>query len=571
MFPLLIFINLERINYFSNNSSLHRVVSALPSVLLSYIFILFLIIMLFTLIYDLFISTLIVSVILYIFYLISFYRKLVTGWVFVPTDITFLNNMSSLADITSISIEWRLIVPTVATILLLTALFVLNRLYLKQYERANRYLMRIVIFIITGVGFSILFLTSFSKYYIMPALGVDVRVKYTNNQVYDKHGAIMGFYIAYDYNSVQAPEGYNRKELEILQASIDAEAYVKEAHQSKPNVIVILSEAFSDPTIWPNLSFSQEPLKNFKELSAKYTSGKFITPSFGGSTANVEYEFVTGIPYIFTGHGSLPYNEPDIYFKNDVVYALPYIYESNGYSTVAIHSYNRTFFNRDKIYKKMGFDKFIGMEDMTDSYNRGSYISDEYLTDKIIEQLENKQDDEPLFVWAITMANHYPYTEDKYADDEKNGITSTSSQLTREQLDSVDSYLNGIVDADIQLKRLVDYLEGQEEDTIVVFYGDHLPIVGEQAFDIYTSLGYIDSDDNIEWSTEEYYKMYSTNYLVYNNYGLQSQNLGDVSPYFLANHLLNISEVYKPLYFHFLDKAYESFSAMINNVYVKNF
>ncbi|WP_282434452.1 sulfatase-like hydrolase/transferase [Desulfosporosinus acididurans] len=42
--------------------------------------------------------------------------------------------------------------------------------------------------------------------------------------------------------------------------------------------------------------------------------------------------------------------------------ALPSILHRQGYATSAIHTYDNWFYNRNNVYKEMGFDKFISKE-----------------------------------------------------------------------------------------------------------------------------------------------------------------------------------------------------------------
>ena len=47
---------------------------------------------------------------------------------------------------------------------------------------------------------------------------------------------------------------------------------------------------------------------------------------------------------------------------------LPKIMKNNGYKTVALHTYDKTFYDRDKNYANMGFDEFIGIDEFVPVY-----------------------------------------------------------------------------------------------------------------------------------------------------------------------------------------------------------
>ncbi len=571
LFPMLLFLTLETMNYSEKNNAILRALNAFPSLILSWILIYLLIVILHLITGRLFISSFVITAVLYFFYVVNFFRKHITGWVFVPTDLSFARKMKNMLDFANLNPDQRIINPLPVVLVLLVILFFAAR-ELPKLERSRKRLaaLGLALFVFGGLFFS-----SFSKRWIMPIFGVDVRQSFTNNQVYDRNGVIIGFYIAYAFDTMQLPKKYTEDSCLELVDSVKQQALDKISDQAKasadgkkPNVIVIMSEAFSDPSRWSNLAFSEEPIPFYKQMLEETIGGTLVTPAFAGSTCNVEYEFLTGLSYMFTGHGRIPYEEVEKYFGNEKIIAMPQIYKENGYNTVALHTYEGSFFNRDKIYPILGFDKFISSEDMKGAPIEGQYISDKYFTDRLIGELKNKRPNQPLFLFGVTMENHYDYPPNKYPKGNK--IKSTSSLLNDEQQGSVDAYLHGISNADTQLKRLTEYLKGYKEPTILVFFGDHLPSLANSAFEVYTALDYLKSNDDITWSKDDFYKMYTTTYAVWTNYGNTKNSFGTISPYFLANQLLNMSQVDKPVYYHFLDTAYDAFHGMKDNLYVNH-
>ena len=53
-----------------------------------------------------------------------------------------------------------------------------------------------------------------------------------------------------------------------------------------------MSEAFWDPTKLTNLSFSEDPVPNLHRYTENFR-GQTIAPTFGGNTANTEFEALT--------------------------------------------------------------------------------------------------------------------------------------------------------------------------------------------------------------------------------------------------------------------------------------
>ena len=46
------------------------------------------------------------------------------------------------------------------------------------------------------------------------------------------------------------------------------------------------------------------------------------------------------------------------------IYALPYYLNSIGYQTFAMHNNYSYYYNRNKVYPDLGFEKFISLENM---------------------------------------------------------------------------------------------------------------------------------------------------------------------------------------------------------------
>lgn len=60
-------------------------------------------------------------------------------------------------------------------------------------------------------------------------------------------------------------------------------------------VVMILSESFSDPTRIPDVAFSVDPMPNIRAIKDATTSGLMLSPGYGGGTANIEYQALTGL------------------------------------------------------------------------------------------------------------------------------------------------------------------------------------------------------------------------------------------------------------------------------------
>ncbi|MDD2515788.1 MAG: LTA synthase family protein [Candidatus Gracilibacteria bacterium] len=368
---------------------------------------------------------------------------------------------------------------------------------------------------------------------------------------YDHNGFIAGFFVNIGNVNIKKPANYNEKTINEL-----VQKYSKVGNNSeikKPNVIFILSESFWDITQLPNVSFSSNPIINFNEIKKNSTTGNFISPTFGGKTALVEFEILTGNSIKYLPFGSIPYQQ---YIKKPVL-SVVQEFRKNGYQTLALHTFEKIFFNRVGAYPFLGFDKFIGIEDLKNPKYKGPFVSDEEFTDQVINNFKNKDLTKPLFLLGITMQNHFTYEGEKYKNLE---IKTTGTGISAKSINILNNYSQGIMDADKQLGRLIKFLKEQKEPTIVVFFGDHLGSMGENYL-TYKETGFISPKENNNGADEENKKMYSTEFLIWNNYSQkqENKNIGNIGATYFGNYLLDyIGFQNKNPYYNYLSDEYNN-------------
>ena len=99
----------------------------------------------------------------------------------------------------------------------------------------------------------------------------------------------------------------------------------------KPDIIIVMSESFWDPTRLPGVKITPDPIANVRKLR----SGSMFSPEFGGMTANVEFEALTGFSNAFLPYGSIPYQQ----YVRGTMPSLATFLKSEGYRTRAIHPF----------------------------------------------------------------------------------------------------------------------------------------------------------------------------------------------------------------------------------------
>ena len=322
---------------------------------------------------------------------------------------------------------------------------------------------------------------------------------FTPTTISYKNGTALAFVMELRYLSVEKPKGYNAEEAASELAAMDDTSKVQavfaegddssltanaqngsgnaqsasgnaqdaEETETLPNIIVIMGEAFSDPAVLGDFSVNTDymPFVRSQMDGADNTISGWLNVSvLGGNTANTEFEYLTGNTMAFLPQGSIPYQQ---YISGQTPSLASHL-ASLGYETVAMHPYNASGWDRDKVYPDMGFSQMYFLPDFKDPLLVRKYVSDQSDFEKIIEIYEQDRDGRPLFLFNVTMQNHSSYTEsfDNFVPDIE--VTDSTSQ-------ALNNYLSLIHLSDQALEELISYFDNQEEETLIVFFGDHQP------------------------------------------------------------------------------------------------
>lgn len=321
------------------------------------------------------------------------------------------------------------------------------------------------------------------------AFGI-VNQTWNQNLNHHNNGFLLAFLGNVQSAIIRAPSDYAQDKLPAVLETVmgskrDLTPVQRKENATAPNVVIVMSEAFWDPTVLPSVQYSEDPLKFFHSLHDKQKQNYFMSPAFAGGTANVEFEALTGFSNAFLPSGSIPYQQ----YLTRPVPSLASLFASMGYDTAAIHTYHGWFWNRNKVYQHFGFNKFIDIESFKSAPRKGPYIADSALTDRILGEL--KEGTQPKFIFAVSMENHSPYAPGRYGT---NRVKVTSSTLSPQLSDMLEVYTQGVYDADRALEDLVKGIEASGEPTVVLFFGDHLPFLGPN-LDVYARTGFYNSSE----------------------------------------------------------------------------
>ena len=286
---------------------------------------------------------------------------------------------------------------------------------------------------------------------------------------------------------------------------------------SKPNITVIQSESFFDARrLHP--SIKTDILNNFDACNAESVQyGKLKVPAWGANTMRSEFSFLTGLKYQDMGlYRYYPYQ----FIKQMPVSSIASALQAQGYYCVCIHPHPASFFGREALFPKLGFDEFIDIGSFEGAEKFGPYISDQSVTDKILE-ITKQITDKPLFIFAITMENHGPLHLEKTSKQEQSEYYSDTKVSGMSDLTV---YLRHLKNADKMIKALTDNYRQSNRETTLCFYGDHIPSMPN----IYQATDYNDSHSD---------------YFIWRSNPINSNVQVNISIESLATKLLSYSKV----------------------------
>ncbi|MFA6361792.1 MAG: LTA synthase family protein, partial [Candidatus Shapirobacteria bacterium] len=263
----------------------------------------------------------------------------------------------------------------------------------------------------------------------------------------------------------------------------------------------------------------------------------FVSPSFGGGTANVEFEFLTGLSNYFLNNAS-PYSQT---IKKSLP-SLFTLFKDKKYLTTVIHPFFVSMYNRQTVYKNFGLDNFITIEDMPNYETAGPYVSDEYFNKEILKQLNST--DQSQFIFALSMQNHVTFKANRYSE---HPITFKSSLNSNDQ-EILQSYVDGINLTDHSYAFLKQELSKSKKPTIIFFFGDHLTFL-DSNYNIYKETGFNINDEN---------KKRHTPLAVWSNYKTDINLPQNISPNFLSLEVLKSANITPKYQFSYLNSLISS-------------
>lgn len=423
---------------------------------------------------NVFFSSALVGLIAGAMSLINRVKLTIRGEPFVPRDISLIKEAADAAGSYDMTLPWF----QIGCLVVMTAVFIVLGvlLPLKKSEDAPKKrgaLVRVMGFVLclaVLVGAVGLVYSSTDLYN-----SFETTEPYNLSSVNNELG--FAYYFCYHFSTykIEKPEGFDRDEAASWETG-----YESAPDAADVNVVFVMNEAFSDILnedvfVFPE---GENPMEVYNTLAEGENAwaGHIVVPYFAGGTADTEFDVASGMQTNLLNPAA-----PSLTAFRTVNRDLDSIFRifgADGYTSCFMHPGQSWFYNRENVYDWFGADESFFVEDFDAEY-KGSWVTDESVLRELVSRFEEKSAGGGLdFTYAVTIQNHMSYTAEKYGDYVCPEV-ETTAELSPEIQTAVNVYAEGIRDANAMLEDLTGFYSEQSEPVLLVFFGDHLPYLGD--------------------------------------------------------------------------------------------
>ncbi|MCH3921438.1 LTA synthase family protein [Limosilactobacillus sp.] len=247
------------------------------------------------------------------------------------------------------------------------------------------------------------------------------------------------------------------------------------------NVIVIHLESFQQFIIDKKINGQEVTpfLNSLYHSNETYAFDNFFHQVGQGKTSDAENLLETstfGLPQgsLFATLGS----------DNTFQGAPAILKQRAGYTSAVFHGNVASFWNRNNVYKNLGYQYFFDASyyDTSGDKSTGYGLKDKLLFKDSIKYLQTLQ--QPFYAKYITVTNHFPYELDDEDKDPNFTTTDTGDS-------NIDNYFVTAHYLDQSLQEFFNYLKksGLYNHSIIMIYGDHYGISNSENSSLASVLG----------------------------------------------------------------------------------
>lgn len=386
-----------------------------------------------------------------------------------PTEVTMVSAYGDILSMVPKPILWITIV--VLTILIVFIIFCETKVPQRKLNWKSRLLSILVAIVVFGSSTRINHWNSIvSKW--LSSYGNDPAF-WNQEWGVQQNGALQQFLNNIDTNIMESSESYSRKKVNKIAEKYEGQARKinkdRSNNLSTQTIVFNLSESLANPNRLKGVELSKNPLLNIDNIKKNTTSGLMISSGLGGGTANMEYMTLTGLPVSnFSPTIATPYTQ--------VVPNSSQTLTINNYfkKSTAIHPYRGSFYSREVVYKKFGFQRFMYLGSKYKINHKikigtNPYVSDETAYQNTLDVINGYKNGQ--FINLVTMQNHMPYSD--YYDN--SGDYQVNSDMDDSEKNTISNYSAGISYTDRAVQKFIEQIDKINKPITVVFYGDHLP------------------------------------------------------------------------------------------------
>jgi phosphoglycerol transferase MdoB-like AlkP superfamily enzyme len=219
-------------------------------------------------------------------------------------------------------------------------------------------------------------------------------------------------------------------------------------------IVVAQCESFFDFRRLDGCPLALPALDTARRRAAAW--GTLETPIAGGYTMRSEFALLTGRkPQDIGFDRYYPYLKSAPYGQQ----SLPAALRNSGYQTTFIHPYYADFFWRHRGLPAIGFDRLLMIEAFSGAARVGDYVADLAVAERVVTIAKASQ--RRQFLFAATMENHGPWEVGRFP-----GLS-----------EPIAIFKQHLANGDRMLGYLLDAFENWPGRVVLLFYGDHVPLL----------------------------------------------------------------------------------------------
>lgn len=448
----------------------------------------------------------------------EYYVLLFRGRPFMIFDIWGIGTAAEVAGNYSYDIPEK-----VGYLLLVCLLLMVINYYLQKMELPKKRWM--ILIRLGGIALFAVYMVLILNTDLMRRYGAEEMIIWNMEMNYRERGSLYSLYSECQYICTEKPDGYSPDAVrEIVE---DTKGTAEDSAVVQPeNLIVIMNESLADMERLGPIQTNTEILPYIKSMSQNTKKGWLQVPVVGGGTADTEYEVLTGNTKQFLPAGTSAYE----FYCEDSVHGMTETLNEQGYHTMALHPANAGNWNRATVYRNMGFDEFISLENWNGELETiHGMVSDESVYEKLIEVVDNKEEGQKLFTFVVTIQNHGGY--EKEIEEEISPV-SLDYDVEYPQAENYFALLN---ESDRAFEELIRHFEKVKEPTMIVMFGDHLAGLPDGFYDV---LEQWEKTEAKMTEMEMYQRLYQTPYVLWTNYDQESSDEEFLSTNYFGSYIL---------------------------------